>query len=272
MKNDLRVFAILTRRKARELCLGWPFLVMLVFQQLVFFLMQRDALLALSRDGILVAFHPAQYGLLVSVVLLGVFLLLYAAAEPARERESGALETLFYGPVSETLYLSAILVSVIAAMLVSGFCLLGALGIGAVFIGYEIPASLLPLLPITVFCFCGISAAGIFISVLFRQGRLTLTVVTILLIFSLAITVGNFWFSQIDFSGSFAMIFLRRALSAVNQVLAFVFPFGLYLDDLSRFIGYGRIPLPHVLWYLFYAAGLFFLSVKVLRKYGVLAR
>lgn len=272
MKDDLRVFAVLAKRKTRELCLGWPFLIMLFFQQLAFFFFQRDALLALQRDGILVAFHPAQYGLLVSVVLLGIFLLLYAAAEPARERESGALETLFYGPVSERLYLLAILASVIAAMLVSGLNLLGALWAGAFFTGYEIPASLLPLLPVTFFCFCCISAAGVFISVLLKQARLTLTVITILLVFSLAVSAGNFWCSQTDFSGSFAMVFLRRALSAVNMALGFIFPLGLYFDDLSWFIGYGSIPLLHILWYLIYGTALFFVSVKVLNKRGVLMR
>jgi len=68
------------------------------------------------------------------------------------------------------------------------------------------------------------------------------------------------------------MIFLRQALSAVNMVLGFIFPLGLYFDDLAWFIGYGRIPPLHVLWYLFYAIVLFLLSVKVLRKRGVLAR
>ena len=268
----MRVFTILAHRKIRDLCLGKPFLVLLVFQQLTFFFMQRDALLALDRDGILVAFHPAQYGLLVSVLLLGIFLLLYAAAEPARERESGALETLFYGPVSGLIYVATILASVVIAILISGLCLLGALGIGAIFIGYDIPASLLPLLPVTVFCFCCISAAGIFVSVLLRQARLTLIVVTILLIFSLAVSAGNLWCSHTDFSGSFAMIFLRRALSAVNMCLGFIFPLGLFIDDISWFVGYGRIPFLHILWYLFYGTAFYFLSVVVLNKRGVLAR
>ena len=272
MKDDFRVFAVLAQRKIRELCLGKAFLAVVFLQQIVFFFLQRDALLALDRDGIIVAFHPAQYGLLVSVVLLGVFLLLYTAAEPARERESGALETLFYGPVSESVYLFSILAAVITAMLVSFLALLGALWIGVLFIGYEIPASLLPLLPVTVFCFYGLSIAGIFISVLFRQTRLALIIVTILLVFSLVLSAGNFWFSQTDFSGSFAVVFLRRALSAVNLGLSFVFPLGLYFDDLSWFIGYGRIPLFHVLWYIIYGAGLFLLSVKILGKRGVLAR
>ena len=272
MSDGLRVFTVLVQRKIRELCLGKAFLALLFLQQAAFFFFQRDALLALERDGILVAFHPAQYGILVSVLLLGIFLLLYAAAEPARERESGALETLFYGPVSLGIYLSSVLAAVIAAMLVSLLALLGALVVGVLFIGYEIPTSLLPLLPVTVFCFCCVCAVGMFISVLFRQARLTLGAVAILLIFSLAVSAGNFWFSRTDFSGSFAMIFLRRALSAVNLGLSFIFPLGLYLDDLSWFIGYGRIPPFHVLWYLLYGAGLYFLSVRVLGKRGVLAR
>jgi ABC-type transport system involved in multi-copper enzyme maturation permease subunit len=267
-----RVFAVLVRRKIRELCLGKAFITMLFLQQTAFFFMQRNALRGLERDGIMVAFHPAQYGLLVSAVLLGIFLLLHAAAEPARERESGALETLFYGPVSAGIYLGAILAAAAAAMLVSILCLLGALVLGVLFIGYEIPASLLPLLPVTFFCFCGMGAAGLFISVLTRQTRPALIIVTVLLICSLAVFAGDFWCSRIGLSGSFAMIFLRRALSMTNRVLSVVFPLGLYFEDLSWFIGYGHIPPLHLLWYPLYGAGLFFASIRVLQKQGVLMR
>jgi ABC-type transport system involved in multi-copper enzyme maturation permease subunit len=272
LKDDMYIFTVLAKRKTRELCLGWPFLVLLVSQQLAFFFMQREALGALERDGIMVVFHPAQYGLLISVVLLGVFLLLYAAAEPARERESGALETIFYGPVCEGIYLFAILTAVIAAILVSFLCLLGSLLVGVIFIGYEIPTSLLPLLPVSFFCFLCVSAAGIFISALIRQARLTLITVCILLIFSLAASLGNFLFSRIDFPGTYAMIFFRRALSVVNAALGFIFPLGLYFEDLSWFIEFGRIPPFHIFWYLLYGTGLFFFSVMVLAKRGVLAR
>jgi len=271
-KDDLHVFTVLAKRKARELCLGWPFLIMLVIQQMAFFLFQREALMALERDGIMVVFHPAQYGLLVSVVLLGIFLLLYSAAEPGRERESGALETLFYGPVSERIYLFAILTAVMAAMLLSFLCLLGSLMIGVLFIGYEIPASLLPLLSVTVFCFFCISIAGIFVSVLSKQARITLIIITILLVFSLAVSVADFMFSRIQFPHSYAMIFFRRMLSVVNMVLRFVFPLGLYFEGISWFVGFGRIPSFHIFWYLIYGTGLFFLSVKILAWRGVLTR
>jgi len=68
------------------------------------------------------------------------------------------------------------------------------------------------------------------------------------------------------------MIFLRRAFSVVNLGLSFIFPLGLYFDDLSWFIAYSRIPFFHIFWYLIYGTGLFFLSMVVLSKRGVLAR
>jgi hypothetical protein len=105
-----------------------------------------------------------------------------------------------------------------------------------------------------------------------RQARLSLIIVTVLVIFSLAVSAGNFWYSRVESSGSFAIIFLRRAISAVNLGMCYIFPLGLYFDDLSWFIGYGRIPLFHVFWYLIYGTGLFFLSIRILGKRGVLAR
>jgi ABC-type transport system involved in multi-copper enzyme maturation permease subunit len=272
MNDNCRIFMVLADRKIRELCLGVPFLILLVTQHLVFFFTQRDALLALERDGMLVAFHPAQYGLLVSAFFLGIFLALYVAVEPARDRESGALETLFYGPVSAGLYLAALVAVMLAALLISGINLFAALGMGCMFIGYEIPASLLPLLPVTIVCFCGMGMTGLFVSALFRQPRTAMIIVAVLLVVSLGLTVGNFWVSQNDISGSFAMIFLRRALSGVNRVMIFIFPLGLFFEDLLWFVGYGRIPLFHILWYLIYDMALFIGAVVILGKRGVLAR
>jgi ABC-type transport system involved in multi-copper enzyme maturation permease subunit len=272
MNHNCRVFVVLAAQKIRELCLGVPFLILLLIQHLTFFFIQRDALLALERDGILVAFHPAQYGLLVSAFFLGIFLALYVGIEPARDRESGALETLFYGPVSAVIYLSSLLAVLFAALLISGISLLGALGMGCLFIGYEIPSSLVPLIPITIFCFYGMGIAGMFISVLFRQARTAMIVMVILLIVSFGLAVGNFWFSQNDISGSFALIFLRRALSGSSKAIAFIFPLGLFFEDLLWFVEYGHIPLFHIFWYLIYGAALFTGTTTILGKRGVLAR
>ncbi|GHV40103.1 hypothetical protein AGMMS49546_13340 [Spirochaetia bacterium] len=272
MKGEIRILMVLVARKIRELCLGIPFLIILFIQHLAFFLMQRNAFIVLERDGMLVAFHPTQYGLFISVLFLGVFILLYAAAEPARDRESGALETFFYGPLSEGIYLFASLIALIAAVFLSGINILGALCVGAIFIGYEIPASLLPLLSVTLICFCGIGTAGLFASVLFRQTRLGMIAVVMLLIFSIAVSTGNFWFSRNDISGSFALIFFRQALSLTNRVMGFIFPLGLYFNDLSWFIEYGHIPWYHILWYPVYGIFLFWAAVRVMKKRGVMVR
>jgi ABC-type transport system involved in multi-copper enzyme maturation permease subunit len=245
---------------------------MLCIQQLIMFLIQRSALTALERDGLLVAFHPSQYGLFVSVLLLGGFLFLYNVAEPSRDGESGTLETLFYGPVSEKIYLSACFIAFLAAVLVSFLNLLGALLAGSFFIGYEIPTSLLPLFPLTILCFCCMGLAGLFFSVLCRQTRLALILASIILLFSLAVSVGNFWFSLNDTSGSFEFILFREALSLANRFLGMVFPLGLYLDDLSQFVAYGNIPLWHGIFYLVYGFAVFPATASIMHRRGVIIR
>jgi ABC-type transport system involved in multi-copper enzyme maturation permease subunit len=272
MRGKFRELSVLARWKTWELCLGFPFLGMLCVQQLIIFLIQRRVLTALERDGLLVAFHPAQYGLFISVLLLGGFLFLYTAAEPSRDGESGTLETLFYGPVSEKIYLSACLIAFLAAVLVSFLNLLGALLAGSLFIGYEIPASLLPLLPLTILCFCCMGIAGLFFSVLCRQTRLALVLSSIILLVSLAAAAGNFWFSLNDASGSFEFILFREALSLAGRFLGMVFPLGLYLDGLSRFIAYGNIPFWHVIFYLVYGFVVFPATVTMMHKRGVIIR
>jgi ABC-type transport system involved in multi-copper enzyme maturation permease subunit len=272
MRGKFKELSVLVRWKIREICLGFPFLAILCIQQLIFFLIQRSTLTALERDGLLVASHPSRYGLFISVLLLGGFLFLYTAAEPSRDGESGNLETLFYGPVSEKIYLSACFIAFLTAVFVSFLNLLGALLAGSFFIGYEVPASLLPLLPSTILCFCCMGLAGLFFSVLCRQTRLALILASIILLFSLAVSAGNFWFSLNDASGSFELIFFRKALSMVNRFLSMIFPLGFYLDDISRFIAYGNIPLWHIIFYLVYGFVAFPATIGIMHRRGVIRR
>ena len=275
MKQGMRllgVVGILTVRKTRDLCLGPAFLVLLFVQQAVLFVIQRSAILSLDRNGLLVGLHPAQFGLLAAVGLAAVFLGIHAAAGLARERESGSLETLFYGPVSAPAYVLAELLSIAAATMVSLLLLLAALLIGRGALGYDLPAALFVLGPFFLLAMLAISAAAVCAALAFRQARTAITVVVSLVLLSMALFAGQFMLSRSGLGGSFFVVFLRTAVAALEAVFRYLFPLGLFFDDLVRYESYGALGGLSVGYYPVYGVAFFLLSIWVMRRRGVAAR
>ncbi len=267
-----RVYTVLAARRIRDLCLGAPFVLLLFAQQAALFFLQRSALASLESNGLMVALHPAEYGLLAAVVLLALWVVAYAAPGPSRERESGALETLFYGPVTPTAYVLAELTAVAAAALISLALLLGALLIGRAAVAYDVPASLLALAPLCVLFLLAAAAAAICGALFFGQERTATAVAVLLLLLSLASFAGDLFLAQYESGASLFVVFLRSLLSRFNMVFRFVFPLGLFLDDLVRYEGTGALPAAHIAWYAAYACLFTLAAIRVLRLRGVAAR
>jgi ABC-type transport system involved in multi-copper enzyme maturation permease subunit len=265
------VYRVLAAQRVRELCLGTPFVLLLAAQQAVLYFLQRNALASLDNNGLMVALHPAEYGLLAAVVLLAVFAVVYAALGPARERESGALETLFYGPVSPAAYVLAEMTAIAAAALAALALLVAALLIGRAAVSYDVPPSLLALL-LALLCVLAIGAAAVCAALFFRQERAATIVTVALLLGSLAAFAGDLILSRGAWGGSFFLVFLRSLLSGFDAVFRFVFPLGLFLDDLVRYEGYGAIPATHLAWYALYGAAFIAAAVAALRRRGVSVR
>ena len=268
----LRVYRVLAAARARDLCLGSPFLVLLLAQQAALFFLQRSALASLESNGLMVALHPAEYGLLAAVVLLSAFTAVYAAAGPARERASGSLETLFYGPVSPAAYVLAEMTAVAAAGCLSLSLLVAALAIGRAAVAYDVPLALIALLPLCLGQLLAVAAAGICGALAFRHERTATAVAVLLLLLSLAAFAGDLFLTQYESAASFFVVFLRSLLSTFNRVFRFVFPLGLFLDDLVRYESYGAVPALHVVWYPLYAAAFALAAIGALRRRGVSVR
>jgi hypothetical protein len=270
--SGARTWRVLAAERARELCLGIPFVVLLALQQAVLYFVQRNALRALESNGLMVALHPAQHGLLAAVVLLAVFLAAYAAAGPAHQRESGALETVFYGPVSGLHYVLAELSAIAVAALLSLAQLAVALLVGQAAVGYDMPPGLLALASLALAALLAVSAVALWLALLFRQERAATVVVASLLLLSLAAFGGDFVLANLDPGASFFVVFLRAMLSGFDSALRFVFPLGLFLDDVVRVASFGSVPLLHAAWYPLYAAAFAAAAVATIRGKGVAAR
>ncbi len=267
-----RVYAVLAGRRILDLCLGTQFLVLAAAQQAALFFLQRSALASLSSNGLMVALHPAEYGLLAAVVLLVAWVVAYAAAGPARERESGALEALFYGPVSPAAYVLSELTAVAAAACLSLALLVAALAIGQAAVRYDVPVSLIALAPLCVLCLLAVAAAAMTLGLLFGQQRTATAAAVLLLLVSLASFAGDLLLAQYESGASFFVVFLRSLLSRFNLVFRFVFPLGLLLDDLVRYEAVGAIPLAHVGWYPLYGGFFAAAAVAAIRRRGVAVR
>jgi ABC-type multidrug transport system permease subunit len=267
-----RSYAVLARRRIGDLCLGTPFVLLLLAQQAMLFFLQRSAFASLEANGLMVALHPAEYGLLAAVVLLALWVVAYAAPGPARERESGALETLFYGPVTAADYVLAELTAVGAAVSLSLALLAGALVIGRAAVAYDVPLSLLSLAPLCLLFLLAAAAAAICGALVFRQERTATALAVLLLLLSLASFAGDLFLAQYESGASLFVVFLRSLLSRFSLAFRWVFPLGLFLEDLVRYEGTGAFPPAHVAWYAAYACLFTLAAVRVLRLRGVAAR
>ena len=263
---------VLFRSRSGEVVLGTPFVIVLFAQQLSFFFLQRSALMSLDRDGVLVVMHPAQYGLLVSLVLLAVFVVVYSAAGPARERESGAMETLFYGPVSAQVYVVTRLLAMGLACLVSLLFLGAAMVIGRFTVSAGIPGSLAVILPYTMLVALSLATMGLWAGLYFRHGSTAVTAVTALVVLTIAVSVGDLLLAGSSIGGTYFAVFLRGMLSRANSVLRYVLPLGLFLDDLVRYESYGSIEPFRVAYHALYGGLFSILAVTALRHRGVTVR
>jgi hypothetical protein len=78
--------------------------------------------------------------------------------------------------------------------------------------------------------------------------------------------------ANLDPGASFFVVFLRAMLSAFDSALRWLFPLGLFLDDVVRAASFGSVPLLHAAWYPLYAAAFAAAAVATIRAKGVAAR
>ncbi|HHV43718.1 MAG TPA: ABC transporter permease subunit [Firmicutes bacterium] len=176
------------------------------------------------KGGVLTS--PLTFALFLAVSLGGTYIALCSAMAIARERETGTLEVLFYGPVDSISYIfGRFLEQVFTFVTMLVFLTIYFLFAG-IYTNVGFSTNFLLMLVFSVFVVGGMVAFGIFISSLMGRTRSSIIVFLALVIFFLGMSFGYRVLVNIPSDElSVAQTYLRIIFQVINSVLSWISPF-----------------------------------------------
>jgi ABC-type transport system involved in multi-copper enzyme maturation permease subunit len=231
MTTRTSVAAVIAGREARAAMRGIGGYVALTVALLAAAWLLLVDVRALETAGILVRADPFRGPLAVSMLVVALFLGISAAISTARDRESGTLEVLFYGPVDEISYIlgkaGGLLLAYVAALpiIAASFALL------AYVTGFALTPIILASLLLSIIPAAEVIAFGILLAVGTDRVRnaVLLFVAAAALLVGITLAYRMVLLVPIDSAAS-PVLPLRDALAALDLGIRFVSPFA-YLEQ-----------------------------------------
>lgn len=184
----------------------------------------------LDAGGLLVLADPFRSPLAIAMLVLAVFLAIWAAVSAARDRESGTLEVLFYGPVDEVAYILGKVGGLLVAYLAALPILLASLALLALMTGFSLTPMILVSLVLSIVPAAEIVGFGVLLSVgtsRVRNAVLLLVGVTAVL---LGVTVAHSMVLLVPVTDPASPVLpLRDALGTLGVGVSWISPFA-YLE------------------------------------------
>jgi len=227
---------------------------------------------SIKKKDILVSFNPSDSAFYISVVILAVYLALVSASSISRERDSGTLEVLFYGPVSYSSYiLGKYLNTMLSYLVVVVLFFAYFLGISS-FTNLGFSYNLIKIIFISIFSVSCIVSFGLFISSFTKRVRNSIVWTVGIFLFFLSIQLAYTLFLKLPENNlSSTLIYLEKSLFVLSTYMVGWFsPFS-YLkrgveavsaDDLKL---YGK----SIIYCIIYSAILLSLAILFLQKRGI---
>ena len=185
---------------------------------------------ALNADGLRVLADPFRPALTIAMLVLAIFLAVSAAVSVAHDRESGTLETLFYGPVDETAYILGKVGGAMAAYVAALPLLLASLMLLSLMSGFELTPAMLIGLALSVLPAAQIVGLGVLFSVGTSRVRSAVLLLIAAIAVLLGITVAYSLVQLVPISDpSSSILPLRDALAALDTGVRWLSPFA-YLE------------------------------------------
>jgi ABC-type transport system involved in multi-copper enzyme maturation permease subunit len=185
---------------------------------------------ALKVAGLLVLTDPFRPSVAVAMLVLALFFAVSAAVSAARDRESGTLEVLFYGPVDEITYVLGKAGGLLLAYLAALPLLLASLALLSWMSGFALTAPILVSVLLSIVPVAEIVGFGILLSVGIGRVRsavlLLVGVVGVLL--GIEVAYGMVLLVPISDPSS-PVLALRDALAALDAAAGWISPFA-YLE------------------------------------------
>lgn len=187
--------------------------------------MANELRLVLANDVMVVA-DPFRGAISASVFVLALSFGIAGVVAVSRERESGTLEILFYGPIDEIGYLGGKLAGLLAAFILAIPVILGGLLLISALTGFAITLTAIISLGVSIVPAAEVVAFGLFLAAIATRMRtsLLLFVACTFLLVASATAYGFLARLPVDDVSS-PLLTLRDALGSLSVVIDVVSPF-----------------------------------------------
>jgi ABC-type transport system involved in multi-copper enzyme maturation permease subunit len=226
---------------------------------------------ALEAGGLLVLANPFGPALTVAMLVVALFLAVSAAVSTARDRESGTLEVLFYGPVDELIYILGKVGGLLMAFAAALPLLLVAFILLSLMTGFALTPKVLASLGLSIIPAAVIVGFGVLLSVGTSRVRTAVLLLVAVIAGLLGITVAYSLVLLVPISDAASPVLpLRDALAALDAVVRWLSPFS-YLERVVDGVTSGawRSAFVALVVAIAYAAVTIALAVLWLRRRGV---
>lgn len=266
-----RKVIILNNRELFSALISPGFYLVAAFGSFASCMVLVNSLNYIQENGVVVFDNPLAFSVQIFVIIFSLYLGLAAATSITRERESGILETLFYGPVDEISYVLAKFLSLTTSFGIASILFSAILLLFRLLTNLHFPGNYVIILLFSLVVASNIIAVGVYISSLVRTTRLAgllfIGVIAVILVIQLGYSY-IFSLSQARYYDSFS--FLKQILVFLNESMNFLSPFSFFTQG-TEALQNGRVS--EFAWILVRSIGmtllLIILSVNCLRKRGV---
>lgn len=185
---------------------------------------------ALAIGGLLVLSDPFGPSLAISLLVVALFLAVSAAVSTARDRESGTLEVLFYGPVDEVSYILGKVGGLLAAF-VAALPLIGiAFVLLSLLTGFILTSKILATLVVSIVPAAMIVSFGTLLAVGTSRVRTAIVLLIAVVAAILGVSFAYIFVLMIPITDAASPVLpLRDGLAALDQVVDWLSPFS-YLE------------------------------------------
>ncbi len=227
---------------------------------------------ALEASDILVRADPFRAPVVAALMVLAVFLAVSAAVTAARDRESGTLEVLFYGPVDELSYVAGKVCGLVIGYIAAVLLLLASLLLLAWLSGFALTQAVLAGLALSAIPAAEIASFGILLSVGIGRVRRAVLLLVGVVVVLLGVDIAYRIILLVPIESPASPILpVRDALAALAVAVRWIGPFG-YQERIfeSLISGASRTALITVASALAYTAAMMAMAALWLRRRGVL--
>lgn len=265
------VAGVIAWREARGAIRGLGGYVALTLALVAAIWILRIDVRALEAGGLLALADPFRPPVAMAMLVLALFLAVSGAVSVARDRESGTLEVLFYGPVDEITYILGKMGGLVVAYLAALPLLVASLGLLALISGFALTPAILSSLALSIVPAAEIVGFGVLLSVgtsRVRTAILLLVGVTAVLL-GAKVAYGTVLLVPISDPSS-PVLALRDALAALDRANQWISPFA-YLERVvdGAMTGAWRTALGSLVATVAYTGLMIGLAAVWLRRRGV---